>query len=90
LPIDAIKIDRSFVQGLHERRDDAAICAAILAMAHELSLKVIAEGVELDEQVDFLRSHGCDFAQGFLIGRPMPAEELQRVFGDARRLRSRA
>jgi len=79
LPIDAIKIDRSFVSGLHERRDDAAICAAILAMAHELGLKVVAEGVELEEQYEFLKRHGCDFAQGFLLGRPMPAAEVEKL-----------
>ena len=82
LPIDAIKIDRSFVQNLHSRRDDAAICAAILAMAQELGLKVVAEGVELAEQLDFLRQHRCDFAQGYLLGRPMPAEDLRRIVLD--------
>jgi diguanylate cyclase (GGDEF)-like protein/PAS domain S-box-containing protein len=78
-PIDSLKIDRSFVRDLHSDRDDAAICAAILAMAHELGLKVVAEGIELEEQLDFLKRHGCDMAQGYLLGRPMPAADFARM-----------
>ena len=76
-PLDALKIDRSFVQDLHNNSDDAAICAAILAMAKELSLNVIAEGVEFEEQLDFLRQHDCDQIQGFLISKPLPPDELE-------------
>jgi len=75
-PIDVLKIDRTFVRDLHTDPDDAAICAAILAMAHKLGLRVVAEGVENEEQLDFLKRNGCDMAQGFLLGRPMPAAEL--------------
>jgi len=75
-PIDVLKIDRTFVRDLHTDPDDAAICAAILAMAHKLGLRVVAEGVENEEQLDFLKRHGCDMAQGFLLGKPMPATEL--------------
>lgn len=78
-PVDALKIDRSFVKDLHTNDDDAAICAAIIAMARELKLKVIAEGVENTEQLDFLRRHRCDQAQGYLIGRPVPAAELLKL-----------
>jgi EAL domain-containing protein (putative c-di-GMP-specific phosphodiesterase class I) len=78
-PIDILKIDRSFVQDLHRDADDAAICAAILAMAHKLDLKAIAEGVELEEQLDFLRLHGCDQFQGFLFGKPLAAKEFEAL-----------
>jgi diguanylate cyclase (GGDEF)-like protein/PAS domain S-box-containing protein len=77
-PAQTVKIDRSFVRGLPEDRDDAAITQAVVAMAHSLALQVVAEGVETDAQLDFLRRLGCDGAQGYLIGRPMPAAQLQR------------
>ena len=76
-PLDSLKIDRSFVQDLHNNNDDAAICAAILAMAKELSLNVVAEGVEFEEQLEFLRRHGCHQIQGFLISKPLPPDELK-------------
>jgi EAL domain-containing protein (putative c-di-GMP-specific phosphodiesterase class I) len=76
-PLDTLKIDRTFVQDLHNNGDDAAICAAILAMAKELSLSVIAEGVEFEEQLEFLRQHDCDQIQGFLISKPLPPDELE-------------
>jgi diguanylate cyclase (GGDEF)-like protein len=78
-PVDALKIDRSFVKDLHTSGDDAAICAAIIAMARELKLKVIAEGVENVEQLEFLRQHRCDQAQGYLISAPVPVSELQKL-----------
>ena len=75
-PIDVLKIDRTFVDGLPSGEQDAQIARAIIAMAHSLNLAVIAEGVETHEQLDFLREHGCDEVQGYLFGRPMPAEQL--------------
>jgi diguanylate cyclase (GGDEF)-like protein len=78
-PVDALKIDRSFVKDLHTSGDDAAICAAIIAMARELKLKVIAEGVENVEQLEFLRKHRCDQAQGYLISAPVQVADLQRL-----------
>ena len=77
-PIDALKIDRSFVKDLHKNDDAAAICAAIIALARELKLKVIAEGVETLEQVEFLRRHRCDQAQGYLISKPVGIDDLQK------------
>jgi EAL domain-containing protein (putative c-di-GMP-specific phosphodiesterase class I) len=75
-PAQTVKIDRSFVAGLPDDRDDAAITQAVVAMAHSLGLEVVAEGVEKPEQVDFLHALGCHTAQGYLIGRPVPADEL--------------
>ena len=76
LPIDKIKIDRSFISTLAKNLNDDAISRAIITMAHELNLKVTAEGVENLEQLKFLCSHGCDEAQGFLFSRPLPAEDF--------------
>ena len=73
-----LKIDRSFVNELAEKSDDAAICAAIIAMAHQLGLSVVAEGIETEEQLKFLRDQGCEYGQGFLLGKPMPAEKISR------------
>jgi len=79
-PLDALKIDRSFVNELPHNNNDAAICAAIIAMAHQLSLEVIAEGVETSEQSEYLTAQGCDQAQGYLFGKPMPAKQLAAEF----------
>jgi diguanylate cyclase (GGDEF)-like protein len=76
LPIDKVKIDRSFIQEITENPDDRAIATAIIGMGHSLRLKVVAEGVETQAQLAFLRAEGCDEAQGYLFGRPMPAEEF--------------
>jgi diguanylate cyclase (GGDEF)-like protein len=78
-PVDALKIDRSFVKDLHTSGDDAAICAAIIAMARELKMKVVAEGVENVEQLEFLRKHRCDQVQGYLISAPIPVSDLQKL-----------
>ena len=75
-PLDVLKIDRSFVTDVPGDGDDAAIIEAIIAMAHRLNLRVIAEGVETVEQLEFLRKHGCDSLQGYYFARPMPLEEL--------------
>ncbi len=76
LTLDTLKIDRSFITGIAESRDAAAIVTSIIAMAHAVDLTVIAEGVESAEQLELLRSLGCDQAQGFHLGRPVPAAEL--------------
>jgi diguanylate cyclase (GGDEF)-like protein len=80
LPLDTLKIDRSFVSDLENNKDDAAICAAIIAMAHNLDLKVVAEGVETRAQREYLRTQRCDKIQGFLISKPLPAAELEKRF----------
>jgi EAL domain-containing protein (putative c-di-GMP-specific phosphodiesterase class I) len=77
-PIDALKIDRAFVRDVATAAGDAAITTAVLALGHALDLRVVAEGVETEAQLAFLRQQGCDLVQGFLIGRPMPAEEFTR------------
>jgi diguanylate cyclase (GGDEF)-like protein len=74
LPIDTVKLDRSFVMDATTDPDDAALVMAIVTLAHNLRLKVIAEGVEAEDQVAFLRLLRCDEAQGFLFGKPMPPE----------------
>ncbi|MEM7018640.1 MAG: EAL domain-containing protein [Pseudomonadota bacterium] len=71
LPIDILKIDQSFIADLGEDSDDTALVTAIIAMAHKLKLTVVAEGVETQAQVDFLGQHLCDYAQGYLFGKPM-------------------
>jgi diguanylate cyclase (GGDEF)-like protein len=79
-PIDTVKIDRSFVRDLTVDPSDAAIAAAVIAMAHSLNLEVVAEGVEGEEQLRFLEDHGCDRIQGYLLSPPKPAEEcLARI-----------
>ena len=77
LPIDLIKIDRVFVEGLADRPDDRAIVAAVLSLAEELDLTVIAEGVEDERQHTELHELGCRQAQGYLYARPRPAEQLE-------------
>lgn len=81
-PIDVLKIDRTFVDGLPEGEQDAQIARAIIAMAHSLNLAVIAEGVETHEQLEFLREQGCDEVQGYLFGRPMPAHQFEAQFAN--------
>ncbi|AIR89406.1 sensor domain-containing protein [Pseudomonas cremoricolorata] len=81
-PIDVLKIDRTFVDGLPCGEQDAQIARAIIAMAHSLNLTVIAEGVETHEQLEFLREHDCDEVQGYLFGRPMSAHQFEAQFSN--------
>jgi len=76
-PIDTLKIDQAFVRDVKTDHEDAALVKAIIAMAHGLGMDVIAEGVEVKEQLDFLGANGCDSIQGFLFSRPLPAEEME-------------
>jgi diguanylate cyclase (GGDEF)-like protein len=82
--VDGVKIDRSFVADLTDAGDDLALTSAIIAMAHSIGMKVIAEGVENDEQLALLKTHGCDYVQGFLFGRAMSAEALIEAFQEPR------
>ena len=75
-PVDKIKIDRAFVSDLPGNKDDAAIVRAILAMAKQLNLKVVAEGIETEEQLSFLQQRSCCIGQGYLFSKPVPADEL--------------
>ncbi|MGE8111725.1 MULTISPECIES: putative bifunctional diguanylate cyclase/phosphodiesterase [Pseudomonas] len=76
-PIDIIKIDRSFINEIPDNQDDMEITSAVVAMAHNLKLKVVAEGIETPEQLAFLRRHRCDVGQGYLFDRPIPGRELE-------------
>ncbi len=78
-PIDTLKIDRSFIQDLTIDPGDAAIVSAIIVLAHSLKLKVTAEGVETQEQLDFLRKHKCDIIQGYLFSKPVPADQFEAL-----------
>ncbi|MGH9883867.1 MAG: EAL domain-containing protein, partial [Pyrinomonadaceae bacterium] len=76
LPIDALKIDQSFVRDATTDTDDAALVMAVITLGHNLRLKVVAEGVETEEQLRFLHLLRCDEIQGYLFSRPLPAQEL--------------
>ncbi len=80
-PLDIVKVDRMFVQELGMRTGGDEIVSAVIQLAHALDLEVVAEGVETEQQLDVLRSLECDFAQGFLFSRPVPASELRSLFG---------
>ena len=81
LPLQCLKIDRSFVAGLPEGRDDITIVSTILQMARNFGFKTVAEGVETEAQHEYLRTIGCDEGQGFLFGRPAPAAEVTARWG---------
>jgi EAL domain-containing protein (putative c-di-GMP-specific phosphodiesterase class I) len=76
LPFDIVKIDRSFVAGMHRSEQEAAIVAAVISLSHALGKRTVAEGVEVVEQVERLRGLGCDVGQGFHYARPKPIGEL--------------
>jgi diguanylate cyclase len=80
-----LKIDRSFIREVAASRDDAEIVRAIVSLAHSLHLKVIAEGVETDEQLTFLRGLGCDQYQGFHCSPPVPADEFEKMMSTVAR-----
>lgn len=84
LPLNKLKIDRSFVRELPDQRDDMAIATAVISMARALGLMVVAEGVETLAQCRALREMGCDLAQGYLFSRPLPAEDMARLLHDQR------
>jgi EAL domain-containing protein (putative c-di-GMP-specific phosphodiesterase class I) len=78
-PIDTLKIDRSFISDICKKTEHAEIVAAIIAMSHILKLRVIAEGIETEEQLRLLVDKDCDIIQGYLFSRPLPAEEMTQL-----------
>lgn len=81
-PIRKLKIDRSFVNEVTTDPGDAAIVCAMIAMANALNLKVVAEGVETQDHLNFLHGVGCDQIQGFLMSRPLPGDAMEKMFRD--------
>jgi len=76
LPIDKLKIDKSFIDSIHNNKDDANIVQAVIALGHNLGMEIIAEGVENNEQADFLQEKSCDYAQGYLYSKALPAQQM--------------
>ena len=81
-PIDTLKIDQSFVRGIPNDAGQMSIVKAIIGLAHSLNLSVLAEGVETEEQLAFLREGHCQEVQGYLIGQPMPADEFVKFLAE--------
>ncbi len=79
LPVDTLKIDRSFIDDIPHNSDDVAIARSIISLGHHLNLNIVAEGVETAAQAEFLLAHGCDEVQGFYFSRPVPAEEFETL-----------
>ena len=88
LPFSTLKIDRSLILDIDTNPDASAIVKSIIDMAHSLKIKVIAEGVETQEQLELLRSYRCDYIQGYLLYRPMKAEEITNVLIQKNKYRS--
>ena len=80
-PIDILKIDRSFIKNIPYDQNDVEITTTIISMGHSLGFKVLAEGVETQGQLNFLKEKGCDIYQGYLKSKPLPAKEFQRLLG---------
>ena len=81
VPADRIKLDRSLVRGVHNDANNGALCRSIVSLAHGKGLAVVAEGVELSEEHEWLRANGCDGVQGYLFARPAPFEDMLRALG---------
>ena len=81
LPVSKLNIDRSFVRMIGDDHENETLIRAIVRVAQTLGLKVVAEGVETENQAGFLRQEGCDHFQGYLLGRAVPAEDFARYFG---------
>ena len=79
LPIDTLKIDRSFVSGIQADSRNSKVVSAILALAHSLNLEIVAEGVEVQAELDYLSERNCDVVQGYLLGRPLCTASMQEL-----------
>jgi EAL domain-containing protein (putative c-di-GMP-specific phosphodiesterase class I) len=79
LPIDIIKIDRSFIKSIPEGNEETVITQNLLSMAHDLKYRVVAEGIEKQEQLNFLKKLSCERGQGFLLCKPLPSNKLDEV-----------
>jgi len=79
LPLDQLKIDQSFVRDISSDQDDAVIVQTIIAMATNLGMEIIAEGVETEDQLDFLYQHDCELFQGYLFSHPLPLEQFEAL-----------
>lgn len=86
LPIDRIKIDMQFIQGLETNEKDKAITMVIINLAKSLGMNVLAEGVETENQLDFLNQKMCNNVQGYYYYKPMPADEMEKILVDLSRL----
>jgi EAL domain-containing protein (putative c-di-GMP-specific phosphodiesterase class I) len=86
LPANELKIDMSFIRNITKDHRDAIMVRSTIALAHQLGMKVVAEGVEDQATLDLLKELECDVAQGWLVGRPVPADALEASLGEARRL----
>ena len=82
-PINALKIDRSFVKDIPEDKDDATITQTIISLAHNLDIGIVAEGVETEEQAQFLIERGCTIAQGFYYSKPLPVDEITQLLSQS-------
>lgn len=80
--IDYIKIDQSFVKNLSVNFNDKVLCEAMIVMAQKLGMKVIAEGIETEDQMHLLREMGCDYGQGYLLSKPLPAPDFEKFLTD--------
>lgn len=88
LPIHTLKIDRSFINQLMENSDDRTIVASILGLARNLSIEAVAEGVETERQMQFLRDNGCENVQGFYFSKPMKIEEIKNLINSKKNHKS--
>jgi len=84
-PIDTLKIDQSFVRDIVTDADDASIVSAVISMGKSLHMRVIAEGIESREQLEFLQKHGCPFGQGYLFSPPLGAWEFAQLLGHSKK-----
>jgi EAL domain-containing protein (putative c-di-GMP-specific phosphodiesterase class I) len=83
-PVDMLKIDRAFIGGITERSKDTDIVQTVIEMAKKLNLRVVAEGIETEQQAEQLRAMGCDYGQGFFFSRPLPPEHIPALLGSSR------